>query len=161
MKQLFLNNETGRTEATLKTGIGNRLARTFAVTALLFLTTQLHANYRFYNMVQHVCKVYQIDVSMSDMQMETDYDSNIYFDMKMKAGRNNFDTVMMVGFLATGKALEKMPEMEMEGVNIRVTISSSRSNTLIIASAKANDIIRLAQGQISAGEFKTKYVTII
>ncbi|MCK5519892.1 MAG: hypothetical protein KAI81_02165 [Candidatus Marinimicrobia bacterium] len=127
---------------------------------MMVLSSQVMANYKFYNMVKHVCKVYQIDVSLSDMTIHEEYDGKLYFDLKLDAGRNNFDTVLMVGFIGIGKALEKNPELELEGVNVTLGISSYE-NTLIIASASANDIVRFVRGDISSNEFKNKYITII
>ena len=129
--------------------------------ALLLLTAApVYGNYKFYSVVKHVCKVYQIEVEYRDMKIAEDFDNSLILDLHLTAGRNNFDTVLMVGFMAAGKGLDQVPELQLKGVNVYVTINT-REQGVIIASAAANDIVRLSRGDISAAEFKTKYLTII
>ena len=135
----------------------------YSLIVLLYLSlfsNSAFANYKFFYTVKSVCKVYQIKVDMNDMHLEQSYDSKLFFDLKLQSGRNNFDTVLMVGFIAAGKALENNPEMQLEGVNISLSFSG-HGNGLIIASAGANDIVRLVRGDITAAEFKKNYLTLI
>ena len=127
---------------------------------LLLTAAPVFANYKFYNVVKHVCKVYQIEVEFKDMRIEEDFENRLFLDLHLDAGRNNFDTVLMVGFLAAGKGLESVPELQLQGVNVYVSINS-RDRSVVIATAAANDIVRLSRGDISAAEFKSKYLTII
>ena len=147
-------------EDTLKIKSWKGTLRASLMIMMLFMSSHLFANYKFYSMVRHVCKAYQVEVSFNDMRIHEEFDSKMYLDLNLKSGRNNFDTVLIVGFVAAGKALENSPEMELEGVNVTLNISA-RENNLIIASASANDIVRLVRGDITSSEFKSKYLTVI
>lgn len=138
------------------------MTKVFSISFLwIFISVSpLLGNYKFYNTVKHVLKVYQVDANFNDMHLEDNDNSHINFDLTLNAGRNNFDTVLMVGFLAAGKGLQTVPELDVENVNIRIIIAQ-RDYGVVIGMANANDILRLMNGTLSAKEFKTKYVQMI
>jgi hypothetical protein len=147
-----------------------RLRFFVAVIALtVFSNVPLYANYKFYSTVQHILKVYQIEVSFKDMMLEPigqemgieiEDPGARNFILRLDAGRNNFDTVLMVGFYAAGRAFRTVSELDVEAVTIYISIQS-REQGMIVGFASANDIDRLIDGKITAKEFKMKHVTMM
>jgi len=130
------------------------------LSVLVLLANPLRANYKFYNTIKQVCKVYQIQVDYKDMSLETDSGNDLFLNLHLDAGRNNFDTVLMVGFLAAGKAMDANQDIHISGVRVYLIMSSMYGST-VIASASAEDIIKLEKGDISAAEFKNKHIVLM
>ncbi|HDR05772.1 MAG TPA: hypothetical protein ENN84_11095 [Candidatus Marinimicrobia bacterium] len=139
----------------------------FAV--IVFSNVPLHANYMFYTTVQHILKVYQIEVSFKDMMLEpigqgmgieTEDPNARNFILRLDAGRNNFDTVLMVGFYAAGRAIRTVGELDVEAVSIYISIQS-RDQGLIVGFASANSIDLLIDGKLTAKEFKMKHLKMM
>ncbi len=147
-----------------------RLRFFMAVIALTILSNvPLHANYKFYTTVQHILKVYQIDVSYKDMMLEPigqemgieiEEPGARNFILRLDAGRNNFDTVLMVGFYAAGRAIRAVGELDVEAVTIYISIQS-REHGMIVGFASANAIDLLIDGKMTAKEFKMKHVKMM
>ena len=122
-------------------------------------TAFAYSNYRFFNIVQQVCKAYRVYVDMADMYLNQAADDHLVFTVELNSGRNNFDTAMLAAFLGVGKALNRVQELDVNTVEVKIRINA-RENNLIIATADANDIVRYANGSLSYKDFKESLTVI-
>ena len=138
--------------------------RIFAVFIVLVMSSQFaFANYGFYRKVANTCKYYRVTVDEKKMSLTKNKDGSYSFSIEMKSLRNNFEMVMLVGFIAVGKAMnhqEKFAKKKTgytaiipEDTDVTVTIPVSRQNTIITAKATAGQIRQLTDGKIDSAGF--------
>jgi len=138
------------------------------LTLLLVSAQPLFANYAFYRTVMNTCKAYRVDVKESQMTFTTqDGNEDLIFKMNLSSLRNNFDMVMLVGFISAGQAIKHQKKlaakMERSGqsfeaeipmqVEITVIVPMSNENMIVMAYADTNLVIQLAEGTINSGGF--------
>ncbi|MDE0587901.1 MAG: hypothetical protein OSB64_06125 [Candidatus Marinimicrobia bacterium] len=138
--------------------------RIFSVFIVLVMSSQFaFANYGFYRKVANTCKYYRVTVDEKKMSLTKNKDGSYSFSIEMKSLRNNFEMVMLVGFISVGQAMnhqekfaKKKPEYTAiipEDTDVTVTIPVSRQNTIITAKATAGQIRQLTDGKIDSAGF--------
>ncbi len=138
--------------------------RIFAVFIVLVMSSQFaFANYGFYRKVANTCKYYRVTVDEKKMSLTKNKDGSYSFTIEMKSLRNNFEMVMLVGFIAVGKAMNQQEKFAKkktgytaiipEDTDVTVTIPVSRQNTIITAKATAGQIRQLTDGKIDSAGF--------
>jgi len=124
----------------------------------LFGVQGLSANYAFYKKVKNTCAAYRVKVNDSDMNLTDDS-----FNLTLNSLRNNFEMVMIVGFVAAGKAIEHQRYLanQISGykavipqtINVMVNVPLGRGKAIISATASADMVEQLANGKIEPSEF--------
>ena len=138
--------------------------RIFSVFIVLVMSSQFaFANYGFYRKVANTCKYYRVTVDEKKMSLTMNKDGSYSFTIEMKSLRNNFEMVMLVGFISVGQAMnhqEKFAKKKPgytaiipEDTDVTVTIPVSRQNTIITAKATAGQIRQLTDGKIDSAGF--------
>ena len=138
--------------------------RIFSVFIVLVMSSQFaFANYGFYRKVANTCKYYRVTVDEKKMSLTKNKDGSYSFSIEMQSLRNNFEMVMLVGFISVGQAMnhqekfaKKKPEYTAiipEDTDVTVTIPVSRQNTIITAKATAGQIRQLTDGKIDSAGF--------
>jgi len=138
--------------------------RIFSVFIVLMMSSQFaFANYGFYRKVANTCKYYRVTVDEKKMSLTMNKDGSYSFTIEMKSLRNNFEMVMLVGFISVGQAMnhqEKFAKKKPgytaiipEDTDVTVTIPVSRQNTIITAKATAGQIRQLTDGKIDSAGF--------
>ena len=138
--------------------------RIFSVFIVLVMSSQFaFANYGFYRKVANTCKYYRVTVDENKMSLTKNKDGSYSFSIEMKSLRNNFEMVMLVGFISVGQAMnhqEKFAKKKPgytaiipEDTDVTVTIPVSRQNTIITAKATAGQIRQLTDGKIDSAGF--------
>tara|TARA_B100000809_G_scaffold183726_1_gene181625 strand:- start:491 stop:952 length:462 start_codon:yes stop_codon:yes gene_type:complete len=138
--------------------------RIFSVFIVLVMSSQFaFANYGFYRKVANTCKYYRVTVDEKKMSLTKNKDGSYSFSIEMESLRNNFEMVMLVGFISVGQAMnhqekfaKKKPEYTAiipEDTDVTVTIPVSRQNTIITAKATAGQIRQLTDGKIDSAGF--------
>ncbi len=122
-----------------------------------------YANYGFYRKVSNTCKYYRVTVDEKKMALTKNADGSYHFTIEMQSLRNNFEMVMLVGFIAVGQAINHQESFAKKkpGYNaivpanteVTVTIPVSRQNTIITAKATAAQIRQLADGKVDTAGF--------
>jgi len=138
--------------------------RIFSVFIILIMSSQfVFANYSFYRKVTNTCKYYRVTVDEKKMSLTKNKDGSYSFSIEMESLRNNFEMVMLVGFISVGQAMnhqEKFAKKKPgytaivpEDTDVTVTIPLSRQNTIITAKATAGQIRQLTDGKIDSAGF--------
>ena len=138
--------------------------RILSVFIVLVMSSQFaFANYGFYRKVTNTCKYYRVTVDEKKMSLTKNKDGSYSFSIEMESLRNNFEMVMLVGFISVGQAMnhqekfaKKKPEYTAiipEDTDVTVTIPVSRQNTIITAKATAGQIRQLTDGKIDSAGF--------
>jgi len=141
-----------------------RIKRYLLVLGLLLFGTQaLYANYAFYRQVTNTCKYYRVKVDPSDMTLTKTGEGQYTFSISLHSMRNNFEMVMLVGFISVGQAIQHQRRLATnnpdytpivpENTEVTITVPISRENMVITASARADVIMDLAEGKIDTAEF--------
>ena len=79
------------------------------------------------------------------------------FMLTLESRRTDIDRVMLVGFYASGIAIQRTNE-NVDGVNISLTISRKDDERILI-SAKTKDILSLLNKKISTNQFVSSNVS--
>ncbi len=137
------------------------------LTLLMVSAQPLFANYAFYRTVVNTCKAYRIDVSESDMAFTTKNGEVKTFKMNLSSLRNNFDMVLLVGFISAGEAIRHQQQlaqkMQKSGrsfdaeipteVEISVVVPMSSENMIVMATASTDLVLQLSEGTLNSGGF--------
>ena len=137
------------------------------LTLLMVSAQPLFANYAFYRTVINTCKAYRVDVKEKEMSFTTQDGKILAFKMNLTSMRNNFDMVLLVGFISAGQAIRHQKQMaekmQRSGrkfdaeipaeVEISVIIPMANDNMVVIATASKDLVIQLSEGTINSGGF--------
>ncbi|MBC8345162.1 MAG: hypothetical protein ISR82_08670 [Candidatus Marinimicrobia bacterium] len=138
--------------------------RILSVLVILIMGSQfVFANYAFYRKVSSTCKFYRVTVDENKMSLTKNKDGSYSFSIEMKSLRNNFEMVMLVGFISVGQAMNHQEKFAKKKsgytaiipaeTDVTVTIPVSRQNTIITAKATAGQIRQLTDGKIDSAGF--------
>ena len=125
---------------------------------LLFITffkfPNFICNYGFYRKVANTCKYYRVEIDEKKMQLTKNADGSYNFSIEMKSLRNNFEMVMLVGFISVGQAIThqesfakktRLSTCNSGDTEVTVTVPVSRESTIITAKATVDDIRQLSR----------------
>ncbi len=121
---------------------------------LMALATTAQANMRFYSIVQQVCKSYRVPVGLEQMKLEELESDNPTFHMVLQSRRNNFEEVMLVGYIASSQAIARTG-LGIKTIMITVTIPKS-DNMMLMTTADVGLVEQLRLGKIKSSEFMRK-----
>jgi len=134
-------------------------------TVILLGTQTLWANYAFSRTVINTCKFYQVTVDESKISY-IKLDDGFNLSINLKSNRNNFEMVMLIGFLSVGQAINHQKKL-LNGKNgfipevpklteIKVLVPMAKEKMTITAKADSETILQLTNGEISSAEFMRK-----
>ncbi|UCH62761.1 MAG: hypothetical protein JSU77_13410 [Fidelibacterota bacterium] len=112
------------------------------------------ANLPFYSIVQQVCKSYRVPVTMKQMDLEESGDNGATFTLALQSRRNNFEEVILVGYVAASQAIARTG-IEIKTINITVTIPKA-DNMLLMTTADVALVEQLRLGKIKSSQFMQK-----
>jgi hypothetical protein len=118
---------------------------------LLVTASPVLANMRFYTIVQQVCKSYRVPVALDQMTLDGAETDNAEFHLVLQSRRNNFEEVMLVGYIATGQAVARSG-VQVKTIMITVTIPKA-DNMMLMTSASVDLVEQLRLGKIKSSEF--------
>ncbi len=121
---------------------------------LMAMATTAQANMRFYSIVQQVCKSYRVPAGLDQMKLEEMESDNPTFHMVLQSRRNNFEEVMMVGYIASSQAIARTG-LGIKTIMITVTIPKS-DNMMLMTTADVSLVEQLRLGKIKSSEFMRK-----
>lgn len=134
-----------------------RLVNLSVLLLVLLLSTATKANeFSFFNTVQKVFKTQGLHVSYDHMKF-VEENGKRNFMLNLESRRTDIDRVMLVGFYASGIAIQRTNE-NVDGVNISLTISKKDDERILI-SAKTKDILSLLNKKISTNQFVSSNVS--
>ena len=123
---------------------------------LLFSNATQANEFAFFNTVQKVFRTQGLHVSYDHMKFVQEGEKR-HFMLTLESRRTDIDRVMLVGFYASGIAIQRTNE-NVDGVNISLTISRKDDERILI-SAKTKDILSLLNKKISTNQFVSSKVS--
>ena len=140
------------------------LRKILVMATILVMSTQfVFANYAFYRKVTNTCKYYRVSVDPKKMILTKNTDGSYHFSIEMESLRNNFEMVMLVGFISVGQAMSHQEAFAKKksgytavvpsDTEVTVSIPVSRQSTIITAKATADQIRQLTEGKIDSAGF--------
>ena len=123
---------------------------------LLFSNAIKASEFAFFNTVQKVFRTQGLHVSYDNMKFVEDGGIR-RFMLTLQSRRTDIDRVMLVGFYASGIAIQRTNE-NVDGVNISLNISR-KDNERILLSADTKDILSLLNKKISTNQFVSTNVS--
>ena len=134
-----------------------RLIALIGMLLVLLFSGIIQANdFAFFRSVQKVFKTQGLHVSYDHMKF-VDNSGKRHFLLNLESRRTDIDRVMLVGFYASGIAMQKT-NMNVEGVNIVLNISK-KDDEKIFLSAASEDIKKLLNKKISTNQFVSSSVS--
>jgi len=140
------------------------LKKFLSLSIVLLMSTQfIFANYAFYRKVSNTCKFYRVSIDEKKMALTKNSDGSYRFTIEMESLRNNFEMVMLVGFISVGQAINHQETFAKKkpGYNavvpgnteVTVSVPISRQNTIITAKATTAQIRELTDGKVDTAGF--------
>ncbi|MCK4579174.1 MAG: hypothetical protein KAU50_10315 [Candidatus Marinimicrobia bacterium] len=117
----------------------------------LAFAVPLQANRRFYSIVQQVCKSYRVPVSMDQMELGDPISEKPEFHLVLQSRRNNFEEVIMVGYIASSQAIARTG-VPVKTIMVTVTIPKS-DNMMLMTTADVTLVEQLRLGKIKSTQF--------
>ena len=141
-----------------------KIKKILSLAIVIIMSTQfVFANYAFYRKVSNTCKFYRVSIDEKKMSLIKNKDGSYNFTIEMESLRNNFEMVMLVGFISVGQAMTHQESFAKKkpGYNaiipgdteVTVTVPVSRQNTIITAKATADQIRQLSDGKVDTAAF--------
>ncbi|MFQ6676364.1 MAG: hypothetical protein ACE5LH_08500 [Fidelibacterota bacterium] len=124
---------------------------------LAFFSSPLLGNTKYFQAVQRTAKAYRVDVSIDQMKMVPDTGGNEAFYINLKSNRNNFEMVMLVGYIAAGEAMKTGVEPSVIYVTVEVPLGEG---IRLVTTATREDVKRLISGDINTAQF-SRLITYI
>ena len=140
------------------------IKKILSLAIVIIMSTQfVFANYAFYRKVSNTCKFYRVSIDEKKMSLIKNKDGSYNFSIEMESLRNNFEMVMLVGFISVGQAMSHQESFAKKkpgysaiipgDTEVTVTVPVSRQNTIITAKATADQIRQLSDGKVDTAAF--------
>ena len=141
-----------------------KIKKILSLAIIIIMSTQfVFANYAFYRKVSNTCKFYRVSIDEKKMSLIKNKDGSYNFTIEMESLRNNFEMVMLVGFISVGQAMSHQESFAKKkpgysaiipgDTEVTVTVPVSRQNTIITAKATADQIRQLSDGKVDTAAF--------
>ena len=141
-----------------------KIKKILSLAIIIIMSTQfVFANYAFYRKVSNTCKFYRVSIDEKKMSLIKNKDGSYNFSIEMESLRNNFEMVMLVGFISVGQAMSHQESFAKKkpgysaiipgDTEVTVTVPVSRQNTIITAKATADQIRQLSDGKVDTAAF--------
>lgn len=141
-----------------------KIKKILSLAIVIIMSTQfVFANYAFYRKVSNTCKFYRVSIDEKKMSLIKNKDGSYNFSIEMESLRNNFEMVMLVGFISVGQAMSHQESFAKKkpgysaiipgDTEVTVTVPVSRQNTVITAKATADQIRQLSDGKVDTAAF--------
>ena len=141
-----------------------KIKKILSLAIVIIMSTQfVFANYAFYRKVSNTCKFYRVSIDEKKMSLIKNKDGSYNFSIEMESLRNNFEMVMLVGFISVGQAMTHQESFAKKkpgysaiipgDTEVTVTVPVSRQNTVITAKATADQIRQLSDGKVDTAAF--------
>lgn len=141
-----------------------KIKKILSLAIVIIMSTQFaFANYAFYRKVSNTCKFYRVSIDEKKMSLIKNKDGSYNFSIEMESLRNNFEMVMLVGFISVGQAMSHQESFAKKkpgysaiipgDTEVTVTVPVSRQNTVITAKATADQIRQLSDGKVDTAAF--------
>ena len=141
-----------------------KIKKILSLAIVIIMSTQfVFANYAFYRKVSNTCKFYRVSIDEKKMSLIKNKDGSYNFSIEMESLRNNFEMVMLVGFISVGQAMSHQESFAKKkpgysaiipgDTEVTVTVPVSRQNTVITAKATADQISQLSDGKVDTAAF--------
>ena len=141
-----------------------KIKKILSLAIVIIMSTQfVFANYAFYRKVSNTCKFYRVSIDEKKMSLIKNKDGSYNFSIEMESLRNNFEMVMLVGFISVGQAMSHQESFAKKkpgysaiipgDTEVTVTVPVSRQNTIITAKATPDQIRQLSDGKVDTAAF--------
>ena len=134
------------------------MRKTILLTAVfLFASQGLFADQKYFNEVKKVAKSYRIETSFENMKIVKDEKGKDVFYITLSSNRNNFEMVMLVGYIAAGQAMKSGFEPSSVFVTVDVPLGEGYR---LLTTATTEDLQQLLSGKITTKNFvrRVKYI---
>ena len=133
-------------------GKPTRLVTLFMVLIWGFvLVTPARANIRFFTTVMKNCQHYRVSADMVQMTLVEEDNGELSFYLTLPSRRNNFEEVILVGYVATSHAIARTG---LKVIDIYVAASISKDDdTRMTTRAKTSLVELLRLGELKTHEF--------
>ena len=134
------------------------MRKTIVLTAVFLLASQaLFANQKYFKEVKNTAKKYRVETSFENMKIVKDEKGKDAFYITIASNRNNFEMVMLVGYIAAGQAMKSGFEPSSVFVTVDVPLGEGLR---LLTTADIADLKQLLSGKIDTVKFvrKVKYI---
>ena len=134
------------------------LKKPIIITVFFILTFQpVFGNEKYFSQVQKTAKAYRVETSGDKMKIVPDEKGKDSFYITLASNRNNFEMVMLVGYIAAGQAMKTGYVPETFFVSVDVPLGEGFR---LVTFATKEDLQQLLLGKINTAQFvrKVKYL---
>ena len=123
----------------------------------LFVSQGLFADQKYFNEVKKTAKSYRVETSFENMKIVKDENGKDVFYITLSSNRNNFEMVMLVGYIAAGQAMKS----GFQPISVFVTVDVPLGEGFrLLTTATTEDLKQLLSGKITTKNFvrRVKYI---
>ena len=134
------------------------MRKTILLTAVfLFASQGLFADQKYFSEVKKVAKSYRVETSFENMKIVKDEKGKDVFYITLSSNRNNFEMVMLVGYIAAGQAMKSGFQPSSVFVTVDVPLGEGFR---LLTTATTEDLQQLLSGKITTKNFvrRVKYI---
>ena len=123
----------------------------------LFVSQGLFADQKYFNEVKKTAKSYRVETSFENMKIVKDENGKDVFYITLSSNRNNFEMVMLVGYIAAGQAMKSGFQPSSVFVTVDVPLGEGFR---LLTTATTEDLKQLLSGKITTKNFvrRVKYI---
>jgi len=133
----------------------NRYRRILSLAVALLLclafVTMARANIHFFTNVMRNLQHYRVSGDLINMNLERSEPGNLTFNLTLPSRRNNYEEVIMLGYLSTGYAI-KRTGLKVRTINVTAVIPSA-DNQMITTTADVALLARVMSEEINSHRF--------
>jgi len=127
------------------------LALTIVAVLCLSFVTAASANINFFVDVMRNLQHYKVSGELVNLDLEETGDDELTFNLTLPSRRNNFEEVIMLGYLSTGYALRRTG-LNITTINV-IAIIPSADNQMITATAETSVLERVIAEEMDPHTF--------
>jgi len=120
---------------------------------IFFSITNVFASQKYFSQIQKTAKNYSVEINYNQIKSIVSNNGSVSLNIELTSNRNNFEMVMLVGYISAGTALKS--GMKFNDVIVTVNVPLGDGFKLVTKS-KITELKQLIDGKINTSQFVRK-----
>ena len=120
---------------------------------IFFSITHVFASQKYFSQIQKTAKNYRVEINSNQIKSVISNNGSVSLNIELTSNRNNFEMVMLVGYISAGSAFKS--GMQFNDVIVTVNVPLGDGFKLVTKS-KIAELKQLMDGKINTSQFVRK-----
>ena len=131
----------------------NHTLKTKLLFLLLFSVTFVFGSQKHISQIQKTAKNYRVEIKSNQINNIVSKDGSISLNIELTSNRNNFEMVMLVGYISAGSALKAGMKFDEVLITVNVPLGDGFK---LVTKGKVLELNQLMNGKINTSQFVRK-----